>query len=66
MLESDSYDFEVEIDEEDAIVMGVEAIPLYILEISHEQLIIPGAFEKDSFKVAIEDLISDNMESKLL
>lgn len=66
MLESNSYDFEVEIDEEDAIVMGVEAIPLYILEISHEQLIIPGAFEKESFKIAIEDLISGNMESKLL
>ena len=64
MLESDSYDFEVEIDEEDAIVMGVESIPLYFLEISQEQLIIPGAFEKESFKVAIEDMTSGELESK--
>lgn len=64
MLESDSYDFEVEIDEEDAIVMGVESIPLYFLEISNEQLIIPGAFEKESFKVAIEDMTSGKLESK--
>ena len=45
-LKSDSYDFEVQIDEEDALVMGVESIPLYFLNISGEQLIVPGAFEK--------------------
>ncbi len=64
MLESDSYNFEVEIEEEDAIVMGVESIPLYFLNISEEQLIIPGAFEKDDFKIAIKDLINGEIESK--
>ena len=64
MLESNSYNFEVEIEEEDAIVMGVESIPLYFLNISEEQLIIPGAFEKDDFKIAIKDLINGEIESK--
>lgn len=64
MLESDSYDFEVQIDEEDAIVMGVESIPLYFLNISEEQLIVPGAFEKEDFKIAITDLINGEIESK--
>ena len=41
VLESDSYNFEVQIEEEEAIVMGVEAIPLYFLNISEEQLIVP-------------------------
>ena len=63
-LESDSYDFEVQIDEEDALVMGVESIPLYFLNISGEQLIVPGAFEKEDFKIAITDLINSEIESK--
>ena len=64
MLEGDSYNFEVQIDEEDAIVMGVEGIPLYFLNNSEEQLIVPGAFEKKDFKIAIEDLINGEIESK--
>ena len=64
MLEGDSYNFEVQIDEEDAIVMGVEGIPLYFLNNSEEQLIVPGAFEKEDFKIAIEDLINGEIESK--
>jgi len=63
-LESDSYDFEVQIDEEDALVMGVESIPLYFLNVSEEQLIVPGAFEKEDFKIAIEDMINGEIESK--
>jgi len=63
-LKSDSYDFEVQIDEEDALVMGVESIPLYFLNISGEQLIVPGAFEKEDFKIAIEDMINGEIESK--
>lgn len=63
-LEGDSYSFEVKIEEEDAIHMGVESIPLYFLNISEEQLIIPGAFEKEDFKIAIEDLINGEIESK--
>lgn len=63
-LEGDSYSFEVKIEEEDAIHMGVESIPLYFLNISEEQLIIPGAFEKEDFKIAIEDLINGEIQSK--
>ena len=63
-LEGDSYNFEVQIDEEDAIVMGVESIPLYFLNISEEQLIVPGAFEKEDFKIAITDLINGKIEEK--
>ena len=63
-LEGDSYSFEVKIEEEDAIHMGVESIPLYFLNVSEEQLIIPGAFEKEDFKIAIEDLINGEIESK--
>lgn len=63
-LESDSYDFEVQIDEEDAIVMGIEAIPFYMLNHREEQLTVPGAFEKDDFKIAIKDMISGELESK--
>lgn len=64
MLESDSYDFEVRVEEEEAIVMGVEAIPLYFLNISEEQLIVPGAFEKEDFKIALVDLMNGEIESK--
>ncbi|MBQ8016830.1 MAG: DsbA family protein [Methanobrevibacter sp.] len=64
MLEGDSYDFEVQIDEEDAIVMGVESIPLYFLDTSQEQLIIPGAFEKEDFRIAIKDLMNGEITSK--
>ena len=64
VLESDAYDFEVQIEEEDAITMGIEAIPLYFLNVSEEQLIIPGAFEKEDFKIALEDLINGEIESK--
>jgi len=63
-LEGDSYSFEVQIEEEDAIHMGVESIPLYFLNVSEEQLIIPGAFEKENFKIAIEDLINGEIQSK--
>ncbi len=63
-LESESYDFEVQIDEEDAIVMGVKSIPLYFLNISEDQLIVPGAFEKEDFKIAITDLKNGEIESK--
>ena len=64
VLEGDSYNFEVQIEEEEGIVMGVEAIPLYFLNVSEEQLIVPGAFEKEDFKTAIVDMINGEIESK--
>ena len=51
-------------EEEDAIAMGVDAIPLYFLNISEEQLVVPGAFEKEDFKIAIVDLINGEIGSK--
>ena len=44
--------------------MGVDAIPLYFLNVSEEQLIVPGAFEKEDFKTALVDLINGEIESK--
>ncbi len=64
MLESESYKFEVQLEEEEAIVMGIEAIPLYIITINEDQLTVPGAFGKEDFKTAIKDMISGEMESK--
>lgn len=64
VLKGDSYNFEVQIDEEDAIVMGVDAIPLYILSYNEEQLTIPGVYEKEDFKIALEDMISGKLASK--
>ena len=64
MLESDSYSLEVRLEEEEAIVMGIDAIPLYILNVNQEQLTVPGAFEKEDFKAAIRDMVSGEIESK--
>ncbi len=64
LLEGESYNFEVQLEEEEAIIMGIEAIPLYIITINNEQLTVPGAFEKEDFKTAIKDMISGDMESK--
>ena len=64
VLESESYKYEVQIDEEDAIRMGVQSIPLYILEINEDQLVMPGAFEKEDIKIAIKDLLSGEMKGK--
>lgn len=64
MLEGESYNFEVQLEEEEAIIMGIESIPLYIITINNDQLTVPGAFEKEDFKIAIRDMISGEMESK--
>ena len=64
MLLSDSYDIEVDIDEEDARFSGLYSVPHYLLNINGQQLIIPGAFEKEYFKIAIEDMLSGEMMDK--
>ncbi|MBE6489239.1 MAG: hypothetical protein E7Z83_00035 [Methanobrevibacter sp.] len=64
LLEGESYMFEVQLEEEESIIMGIEAIPFYIITINDEQLTVPGAFEKEDFKIAIRDMISGEMESK--
>ena len=64
MFESESYKFEVQLEEEEAIIMGIEAIPLYIITINDDQLTVPGAFGKEDLKTALKDMISGEMESK--
>ena len=64
MLLKNSYNFEVELDTEDAIFNGITSIPHYILHVDGQQLIVPGAFEKEDFKIAIQDLINGEIESK--
>lgn len=64
LLEGESYMFEVQLEEEESIIMGIEAIPFYMITINDEQLTVPGAFEKEDFKIAIRDMINGEMESK--
>ena len=64
MLLKNSYDFEVELDTEDAVFNGITSVPHYILHVDGQQLIVPGAFEKKDFKIALEDLISGNIKEK--
>ena len=55
---------EVEMDIEDALFNGIYAIPHFIISIDNHNLIVPGAFEKDAFKVAIEDMMSGEIKNK--
>ena len=64
MLLKNTYDFEVELDTEDAVFNGITSIPHYILHVDGQQLIVPGAFEKEDFKTALKDLISGEMKYK--
>ena len=64
MLLSNSYDFEVELDTQDALFNGINSIPHYILYVDGQQLIVPGAFEKEDFKIALKDLISGELKYK--
>lgn len=64
MLLGNSYDFEVELDTQDALFNGITAVPHYILHVDGQQLIVPGAFERQDFEIALEDLISGEMKNK--
>jgi predicted DsbA family dithiol-disulfide isomerase len=64
MLSGNSYDFEVELDTQDALFNGITSTPHYIIHVDAQQLIIPGAFEKEDFKIALEDLISGKISEK--
>ena len=63
-LNNNRYDIEVEMDIEDALFNGIYAIPHFIISIDNHNLIVPGAFEKDAFKVAIEDMMSGEIKNK--
>ena len=60
----DKYDIEVESDIEEALFNGINSIPHFIITFGDESLIVPGAFEKDVFKVAIEDMMSGEIKNK--
>ena len=49
---------------EDARFNGLNSVPFYILTYNEEQLSIPGAFEKNDFKIALNDLISGEIKLK--
>ena len=49
---------------DEAISNGITTIPYYFIEHNGERLIVPGVFEKESFKVAIMDLLSGEMKDK--
>ena len=63
-LSGNSYDFEVELDTQDALFNAITSTPHYIIHAGGQQLIVPGAFEKEDFKIALKDLISGEMMSK--
>lgn len=64
MLESTRYEIEVRLDEDDAILNGVQAMPCYFIENGSETLVIAGALSKEGFKTAINDLKSGEIEKK--
>ncbi|MBR6024826.1 MAG: DsbA family protein [Methanobrevibacter sp.] len=64
MLDSNRYEVEVQLDEEDAILNGVEAVPCYFIKNGSETLVIPGALSKEGFKNSLKDLKSGDIESK--
>lgn len=63
-LSTKTYKVEVEVDTEEAIFNGITAVPHYTIHTDNHQLIIPGAFEKEDFKIALEDLISGKITEK--
>lgn len=64
ILSGDSFDVEVSLDMEDARFNGLNSVPFYILTYNEEQLSVPGAFEKEDFKIALNDLISGEIKYK--
>lgn len=63
-LSTKSYKVEVEVDTEEAVFNGITSVPHYIIHNADHQLIIPGAFEKEDFKIALKDLISGEITQK--
>lgn len=64
MLKGNSQEIEVELDMYEAISNGITTVPYYFVEHNDERLLIPGVFEKESFKIAFEDFINGEMNSK--
>lgn len=49
---------------DEAISNGINTIPYYFINYNDERLIIPGVFEKEDFKTALEDLVNGEMKNK--
>lgn len=64
LLKSDSLKIEVELDMDEAISNGITTTPYYFIEHDDERLLIPGVFEKESFKIAFKDFINGEMKNK--
>lgn len=63
-LKRDSLRIEVDLDLDESISSGINTTPYYFINYNDERLIVPGVFEKESFKIAFEDLISGEMKNK--
>ena len=63
-LSTKKYKVEVEVDTEEAVFNGITSVPHYTIHTADHQLIIPGAFEKEDFKIALEDLVSGEIRKK--
>ena len=63
-LKRNSLKIEVDLDMDEAISNGITTIPYYFLEYNDERLIVPGVFDKEFFKIALEDLMSGEMKNK--
>jgi predicted DsbA family dithiol-disulfide isomerase len=63
-LSARTYKVEVEVDTEEAVFNGITSVPHYTIHTADHQLIIPGAFEKEDFKIALKDLTSGEIRKK--
>ena len=64
MLEGNLFEVEIQLDLDDARLNMIHAVPYYGLSLGDNKLIIPGAITKEEFKIALEDLTSDNIDAK--
>ena len=63
-LKRDSLKIEIFLDMDEAVSNGITTIPYYFLEHDNERLIVPGVFERESFRVAFDDLLSGRIRDK--
>lgn len=63
-LKRDSLKIEIFLDMDEAVSNGITTIPYYFLEHENERLIVPGVFERESFRTAFDDLLSGRIRDK--
>ncbi|MGN0175180.1 MAG: hypothetical protein ACI388_03100 [Methanobrevibacter sp.] len=51
---------------DEALSNGINTTPYYIITYKDERLMVPGVFDKESFRIAFEDIISGNIKNNLL